>query len=338
MKECEVIKPKEGDLTASNTSQIYFEVSSRDKFEALCRIIDLEEDFYGVIFCRTKMKVADLSNHLIERGYDVDALSGDVSQVSRERILKKFKKGSINILVATDVAARGIDVQNLTHVINYSLPHDPQAYVHRIGRTGRAGKQGIAITFITPSEYRKLKSIEQHARTKIVKAQLPTVADVIENKTKRIYDDLAEIADQGVSKECQKVGQELLDKYEPHDIVSVLLQYAFQDELDKESYPVLNSEGGRKKKSEPKAPIDVEGKTRLFVTHGKKNGLTAKKLISAIRGKCGIVAEDIEDIEICNNFSFVTMPFEEAEQLLSFFQSTGKDDRLFITKAKHKRK
>jgi ATP-dependent RNA helicase DeaD len=134
------------------TDQIYFEVSHADKFDALCRIIDFEHEFYGLIFCRTKIDVDSVANKLMERGYDADALHGDIAQNQREIILNKFRKQRINILVATDVAARGIDIHNLTHVINYSLPQDPEAYVHRIGRTGRAGKEGTAITFVTPDE------------------------------------------------------------------------------------------------------------------------------------------------------------------------------------------
>lgn len=182
MHDYELIKVTSNQLTVSNTDQIYFEVSEADKFEALSRIIDIEEDFYGLVFCRTKRDTDNVSRHLGERGYDVDALHGDISQAQREQILNKFKRKAINVLVATDVAARGIDVQDLTHVINYALPNDPQAYVHRIGRTGRAGKQGIAITFITPAEYRRLQYIKQAAKTDIRKAELPKVKDVIQTK------------------------------------------------------------------------------------------------------------------------------------------------------------
>ncbi|MGB6340077.1 MAG: DEAD/DEAH box helicase, partial [Candidatus Aminicenantaceae bacterium] len=161
MANYKFITVEKQQLTTSLTEQIYYEVKAADKFEALCRIIDIEEDFYGLVFCRTKNDVDSVVGHLIDRGYDADAIHGDISQTQREKTLDKFKKKKINVLVATDVAARGIDVNNLTHVINYSLPHDPESYVNRIGRTGRAGKQGTAITFITPSEYRKLMFIQR---------------------------------------------------------------------------------------------------------------------------------------------------------------------------------
>jgi len=179
MGDYEFITVKKQQLTTNLTEQIYYEVKAADKFEALCRIIDIEEDFYGLVFCRTKNDVDSVVGHLIERGYDADAIHGDISQGQREKTLDKFKKKRINVLVATDVAARGIDVSNLTHVINYSLPHDPESYVNRIGRTGRAGKQGTAITFITPSEYRKLMFIQRIAKTDIKKSKVPNIKDII---------------------------------------------------------------------------------------------------------------------------------------------------------------
>ena len=156
MREYEVVSVKRDQLTKNNIQQIYFEVSGSEKFEALYRIIDVEDHFYGVVFCRTKIDADDIASKLLNRGCRAEALHGDISQGQREKILQKFKDKKITVLVATDVAARGIDVDNLTHVINYSLPQDPESYIHRIGRTGRAGKSGTAITLITPSEYRKL--------------------------------------------------------------------------------------------------------------------------------------------------------------------------------------
>ena len=321
MGEYEVLKTK-GQLTVKQTDQIYFEVSAADKFEALCRIIDMEEEFYGLVFCRTKVDVDQVGNRLIERGYDADALHGDMSQSLRERILGKFKKGLLNVLVATDVAARGIDVHDLTHVINFALPQDPDSYVHRIGRTGRAGKEGIAITFITPSEYRKLQFIQRHAKTDIRKAQIPKVKEVIKAKKRRIRADLKEIASSYLEKEYIDMSRELLDTYEPEEIVAALLQYSFQEELDEKSYTEIAD-----------AVVDNKGKTRLFVTQGKKDGLNRKKLEDFIKDKSGIASNRIRDIHILDKFSFVTLPFNEAEILLSHFKKKKKGLGPFITKA-----
>ncbi|MFH1778166.1 MAG: DEAD/DEAH box helicase [Candidatus Omnitrophota bacterium] len=327
MKEYIFFKVTKGQLTVSQTEQIYFEVSVTDKFEALCRIIDIEEKFYGLIFCRTKIDVNTVASHLTERGYDADALHGDISQSQREKILNKFKKGLINILVATDVAARGIDVHNLTHVINYALPQDPKSYVHRIGRTGRAGNEGNAITFITPSEYRKLQFIQRKAKTNIRRAELPNVNDVINTKKLRIKTDLDDIIKARPLPEYLDMAKELLRNNEPNDMIAALLQYSFSEELSKKNYAQIKD-----------VAIDIKGKTRLFVTHGKEDGLTHNKLINFIKDTCRIGGDKIRDIQILNKFSFVTLPFNEAEKLLAYFRKKRKGPGLTITKAKKAKK
>ncbi len=193
MGEYEFIKTDKEQLTTNLTDQIYFEVREEDKFEALSRIIDIETEFYGLIFCRTKVRTDAVARRLIDRGYDADALHGDIAQNQREKILGKFRRRKINILVATDVAARGIDIMDLTHVINYALPQDHESYVHRIGRTGRAGREGTAITFVTSSEYRKLIYIKKAAGTQIRKEKLPEVEQVINIKKERIKNTIFEI-------------------------------------------------------------------------------------------------------------------------------------------------
>jgi len=326
MREFDEFKVTKGQLTVSQTDQIYFEVSASDKFEALCRIIDIEEDFYGLVFCRTKKDVDVIANHLIERGYDADALHGDISQPQREKILNKFKKRLINILVATDVAARGIDVHDLTHVINFSLPQDAESYVHRIGRTGRAGKEGNAITFITPEEYRKLRYISRETKTDIRKATLPDVKDVIRTKRQRIKNVLLEIVEASPRTEYMEMTRELLESNQPEDVIAALLEYSFQDELDEKNYTHINN-----------ALVDTKGKTRLYVTQGKKDGFTSQKLIHFIQTKCGIKSKKIRDIQILDKFSFVTLPFHDAEVLLSYFKGKNKGNGPFITKAKKAR-
>ncbi|MDH4027819.1 MAG: DEAD/DEAH box helicase, partial [Nitrospirota bacterium] len=225
MGEYDVVRVQDQQLTVSLTDQIYFEVSQANKFEALCRIIDVEEDFYGLVFCRTKIDTDSVASHLVDRGYDANALHGDISQSQREKILHSFKKRRINILVATDVAARGIDVQDLTHVINYALPQDPEAYVHRIGRTGRAGKQGTAITFITPEEYRKLQYIKKTTKTDIRRARLPKVKDVINTKRMRIQTELENILGVHPQGIFLDMSRELLKSGEAEEILGAVLQY-----------------------------------------------------------------------------------------------------------------
>lgn len=319
----ELIKVSSGQLTVSQTDQIYFEVSAADKFEALCRIIDIEEEFFGLVFCRTKVDVDNIAKHLIDRGYDADALHGDISQNMREKILSKLKRRAINILVATDVAARGIDVQNLTHVINYALPQDPEGYVHRIGRTGRAGKQGIAITFVTSSEYRKLQYIKQKAKTDIRKAKLPKVKDVIKAKRHRIKAKLQEIRNDNLQSEYLDISRELLDNQVPEEILAALLQHTFANELSEKNYTEIEE-----------TVVDKKGKTRLFVAQGSSNGLSRNKLIKMIKDKCKISERVIRDVKILDNFSFISLPFNEAEKVLTLFNRRKRGAGLIITKAK----
>jgi ATP-dependent RNA helicase DeaD len=323
MKDYDLIKVTNKQLTVSNTDQIYFEVKESNKFEALSRIIDIEEDFYGLVFCRTKRDTDTVARHLTERGYDADALHGDISQAQREKILDKFKRKTINILVATDVAARGIDVQDLTHVINYALPNDPQAYVHRIGRTGRAGKQGMAITFITPAEYRRLQYIQQRAKTDIRRAQLPKVKDIIKTKKRRIKNNINEIITQDLKKEYLDMADEILFDYSPNESLAALLQHAFAGELDSKTYTEIESH-----------QVDRQGKTRLFISQGRNDGISKTNIINILQEKCNIKSKRIKDIQVLEKFSFISLSFQDAEKVLAFFNQTKKGKGLFITKAK----
>lgn len=166
LKNPEVISMNRGEVTAPSIEQVYYKVLENNKLDSLCRIIDHHEVDLGIIFCRTKKTVDELTESLLARGYIVDGLHGDLSQNQRDKVMKRFREKTIEFLIATDVAARGIDVGNVSHVINYDIPQDPESYVHRIGRTGRAGKTGIAITLVTPREIKLLKTIEQEVKIK----------------------------------------------------------------------------------------------------------------------------------------------------------------------------
>lgn len=327
MHDYEHIKVKKEQLVTGLTEQIYFEVHEQDKLEALTRIIDIEEDFYGLVFCRTKVIVSQLAGKLIDRGYDAEALHGDITQPQREVILGRFRKKSITILVATDVAARGIDIVNLTHVINYSLPQDPESYIHRIGRTGRAGSEGMAITFVTPSEYRKLTFIKRIAKTEIRKEQIPDIADVIQAKQDRIFAEIDNITASGENHIFMDLAKELLSDNSPEDVLASMLFYSFRDELDKSSYKTIKH-----------VTIDKKGKARLFIQLGKKDDLTKRKLVNLIEKKSGISESYIRDTEIYDAFSFVTVPFADAETIIRAFKKDKKGRRTYVEIAKNPKK
>lgn len=322
----ELLTVKKEQLTTHLTEQIYFEVKSSDKFEALCRIIDIEDDFYGLVFCRTKSDVDSVVIHLKDRGYDADAIHGDISQSQRERTLGKFKTQKINILIATDVAARGIDVINLTHVINYALPQDPESYVHRIGRTGRAGNQGTAITFITPSEYKQLMFIQRVAKTDIKKSKVPKVKDIINAKKKKIYDDIATILKDEIDATYFNWAKDLLGENNPTEILAAVLNYCFEEELSPDAYSEIKEVGARGRQ------VDQQGKARLFVALGKKDKINPKKLVDLIMSRVSIKSRDIRDILVMEKFSFINVPFDKAEEILVSFKEKGK--RPLFTHAK----
>lgn len=316
-----------GQMQSATTlaDQIYFEVSKGDKFDALTRIIDIEPEFYGLVFCRTRVDVDDLTSKLIEYGYSAEGLHGDISQAQREKTLKKFRKKLINILVATDVAARGIDITDLTHVINYSLPQDPDSYIHRVGRTGRAGKEGTAITFITPDEYRKFVFFKKTIKSNIRKEVLPEAQDIIEVKKNKIKDDLKSIVENQNYIDYLSMAEEILDDNRPEVALASLLRMAFKNQLEEKSYPEIRG-----------FKVDKKGTTRLFIAMGKKHGMSPRKISSFIRKEVQIPDNKIDDIGVYDEFSFITVPFNDAEKILSAFSKQGKGGKPLITKAKSK--
>lgn len=201
-------------VSAPLIQQCYIEVQEKVKFDALSRLIDMEAPELAIVFGRTKRRVDELSEALQKRGYSAEGLHGDLSQNQRDHVMRKFRDGSIDVLVATDVAARGLDVSGVTHVINFDLPQDPESYVHRIGRTGRAGKEGTAYTFVTPREIDHLHFIERVTRHKITRTQLPTIAEALEGKQRILAQQLLEVVQNGDHNEFKGVSIQLLEQYD----------------------------------------------------------------------------------------------------------------------------
>lgn len=324
MGDYELVKVKSDQLTASLTEQIYYEVRHQDKLDALSRILDLEENFFGVVFCRTRNDVDAVTAKLQDRGYDADALHGDLSQVQREKILMKLRKKRINILVATDVAARGIDIADLTHVINYSLPQNTEAYVHRIGRTGRAGKKGTAIIFITPSEYRKLMFLQREVNKDIQRGELPHGQEVADIKKQQFRETIeALVGDENKDELYQEFAANLLETLDAKELVAALVQQAFGSELAPDHYrPVsLPPKGsGNRNNNRSDGGVNETGNTRLFISKGSKDGLDRRGVLDLITEKSGVERQDLFDVSVSEIFSFVTARYEVAQQVLQAFQ------------------
>ena len=209
-------------VTAPLIDQYYYE--TRDKVDGLCRILDTADNSKMIIFCRTKKGVDELVSALGTRGYLADGLHGDLSQNQRDKVMKKFRAGNSDILVATDVAARGLDIDNITHVVNFDIPQDPESYVHRIGRTGRAGNTGIAITFITAREFRQLKLIERTIKTKIIRGTLPTTANVLERQRDQILTKMQSVLELNNYQDYLNIVESLEIDYKDKDIAAAALQ------------------------------------------------------------------------------------------------------------------
>jgi ATP-dependent RNA helicase DeaD len=233
MREYDFIETEKTQVITTNVEQIYYDISARDRVEGLRRIIDSNLDFYGIIFCRTKANVDTLAQQLTGLNYSAAALHGDITQGQREKILQQFRNKHIKILVATDVAARGIDVNDLTHVVNFSLPQSPELYVHRIGRTGRAGKKGISITLVIPSEKRGLRFVERINKCKITRHELPTSKEIIQNKENQIKEMIEEIIkNKDKSSKYDDIAEGLLADHPPKEVISAVLKYSLKQDLN----------------------------------------------------------------------------------------------------------
>jgi ATP-dependent RNA helicase DeaD len=314
MGEYELVRIEKSTQTVPLTDQIYFEVHEQDKFEALCRIIDMEEVFYGLVFCRTKIGVDELVHKLSERSYSAEGLHGDISQTQRELILGRFRKRKLTVLVATDVAARGIDITGLSHVINFSLPQDTESYIHRIGRTGRAGSEGTAITFVTPSEYRKLMNLKRITKADIRREDIPGVDAIIAAKKERLVKAIRSFPD--VREEYKNMAARLLEGRVPEEALASVLAYAFQDTLDTSKYTTI--------REVKKTPVDRTGKSRLNIRLGRKDGATKRLLADMIEKEASVPFKDIQNIEVFDTYSFLTVPFHAAEKILKIFRSQTK--------------
>ena len=323
MKEPVKITVNVADIVIPKIKQIFYEVWWDEKLNALSKIIDIEDPYRTLVFCHTKKDVDFVAIRLKQMGYNADAIHGDYSQSQRNTVMKNFKNGDIDILIATDVAARGLDIQDVTHVINYSIPQNPENYIHRIGRTGRAGKSGIAITFITPKEYIQLRLIERNARTKISQAKLPTSEEVMKARQKAIIEDISTTIEEGNHEKFLPLARNILKTYEPEVGLATALSIAFEDitevadKVDRKHFPV----------------------SRLFLTAGKKDGISAKDIVNTIASEAKVPFKMIGKIAVKDSFTFVEVSKEYAEKVIkSLDKFILKGKKIRVEKAQKKGK
>jgi ATP-dependent RNA helicase DeaD len=278
-------------MTVSTISQFYYEVKQNSRFESFCRIIDVDEPSSAIIFCKTKKGVDELVEAMQARGYSVEGMHGDMNQNQRLNTLRKFKEGNLEFLVATDVAARGIDVENVTHVINYDLPQDIESYVHRIGRTGRANREGTAYTLVTPREYMTLKQIEKVTKSKIKRKDIPTIDDIFYAKYQNIFGRVKETLEAEDYKRFVPLAAEMDEEYNLVDVAAALMNILYNKEISFEY--TENSIG-------TEASL-----VRLFFTVGRMDRLNPKMLLQFLNEYARTNREDIGDIDILEKFTFV---------------------------------
>lgn len=292
MKEDRVhIKVAVKSMTVSTVAQSYYEVREQYRFETLCRVMDAEDMESVLIFCRTKRGVDELVDNLSARGYNAAGMHGDMTQNVRIATLKKFKERKLKFLVATDVAARGIDIDNLSHVVNYDLPQDIESYVHRIGRTGRANRQGIAYSLVNGRELSFMKQIERVTKSTIERKEIPTLEEIFKAKNNTFKDKITAELSTSKYKNFYPVIEEMKETFNVEDIAAALMNMLYKDELSFD-YKV-------NKLDTPKKFV------RLFITVGSMDKLTPKKLIDFITTNSGVKPEVIGTIDILTKFSFV---------------------------------
>ncbi|MDO8511245.1 MAG: DEAD/DEAH box helicase [Nanoarchaeota archaeon] len=253
------------------TEHIYYELRPGDRFECLRRILDVTKDFYGIVFCKTRSDVDDLSRKLMNAGYSAAAIHGDISQDQREKILQSFRQKRITVLVATDVAARGIDVNDLTHVVNYSLPQSSELYVHRTGRTGRAGKKGIAITFVVPSEKGKFRFMEKRVHGQLHRREVPSIDDVKAMKSENVKLELATILKADASGKYTALAKEILISNPPVPVVAALLKQVFQS-TERDNYGEIEKTTSGQRDDRRERRGDRHGSERRKPWHNRRGG------------------------------------------------------------------
>lgn len=306
-KDAEIVKVVKKQLTVPKIEQYYYEVRPRKKSEVLSRLLDIYSPKLSVVFCNTKRTVDTLVEDLKGRGYFAEGLHGDMKQQQRDRVMNRFRNGKTDILVATDVAARGIDVDDVEAVFNYDIPQDDEYYVHRIGRTGRAGRTGIAFNFVVGKEVYKLRDIQRYCKTKIIAKKIPSMDDVTDTKVEKIFAKLRDkIEGENLSRMVdfieEKVNQE---EYTSIDLAAAMLDLLMGENNQPVQEDTMFGDTGAE-----------EGMVRLFINVGKKHKIRPGDMVGAIAGETGMPGRLIGSINVHEDYTFVEVPSEYAYQVL----------------------
>ena len=356
------VKVVKKELTVPKVTQYYYEVKPKTKVEVMCRLLDMYAPKLSVAFCNTKKQVDELVQELQGRGYFAEGLHGDLKQEQRDRVMNSFRNGATEILVATDVAARGIDVDDVEAVFNYDIPQDDEYYVHRIGRTGRAGRDGIAFSFVVGREVYKLRDIQRYCKTRIIPQAIPSLDDITEIKAEKIMDQVKEtINNVDLTKMIQVIEQKLVEEdYTAMDVAAALLKIAMGeenediaesghlapslDELDRYGRDNRGRggrnngrrDGGRGSRG-GRDERNGNGMARLFINIGKNQNVRPGDILGAIAGESGIPGRMVGSIDMYDKYTFVEGPEENAESVLKAMKNAkikGKNIRMEVAGSK----
>lgn len=332
-KDPKIVKVVKKELTVPKVTQYYYEVKPKNKVEVMCRLLDMYAPKLSVVFCNTKKQVDELVQALQGRGYFAEGLHGDLKQVQRDRVMKGFRTGRTEILVATDVAARGIDVDDVEAVFNYDIPQDDEYYVHRIGRTGRAGREGMAFSLVVGKEVYKLRDIQCYCKTKILPQPIPSLNDVTEIKAEKILREAEEtIQSTDLTRMVNIIEKKILeDDYTTMDLAAALLRLSMGDEMEDlidERMPVRSLDdlddygnrggrnggrGGRSYKNGGRGGNDM---VSLFINIGKNQNVRPGDILGAIAGESGIPGKLVGSIDMYDKYTFVEVPREQADEIV----------------------
>ena len=325
--------------------QVAYIVQRRHKPVALGRVLDMENPTSAIIFCRTRTEVDELTETLAGRGYRAEALHGGLSQEQRDRVMRRFREGATELLIATDVAARGLDIESVSHVVNFDVPSAPDGYLHRIGRTGRAGREGVAITLAEPREHRLLRNFERLTRQKIQVETVPTIVDLRARRLEVLRGSLRETLLSGDLEQHRVVVESLAEEFDVLDVAAAAVKLAHEttagssrDTEAAEELPIASipSEGrgrdaregrksrpgraeGRPRRERAFADADV---TRIYIGLGRKAGMRPGDLVGAIANEAGIDARAIGAVDIADRFSLVEVPDEAVDEIIGALRNT----------------
>jgi ATP-dependent RNA helicase DeaD len=342
MNDAERVSVEARHLTVPQIEQAGYDVGRRDKFEVLARILEFENPTSAIVFCRTKSEVDGLGARLIARGFPAETLHGDLSQIQRDRVMARFRTGQVKLLIATDVAARGLDIEHVSHVINFDIPFDPEVYVHRIGRTGRAGRAGSAITLVGMRERRMIQTIERVTGARIERRSLPTLQQVVERRRESFRDTLRSTVEAGGLEPFEAMVAELGSDMSVEQIAAAALRMLIGEQPDTSHDPLAEPEferrddrrtrrndrfereferggrGGRRMEREQGGRAN----TRLHLDVGRADGVRPGDIVGAIANEAGVSGRAIGAIEMFDRFATVEVPDHLADRVVRALRST----------------